>query len=196
MNPTSSEQQNNPAPAEPSRHRRWLGLPVNPQVHGSLAEVLDLLPHFGRQPFTMNSVNGTEIATNPYLDMIYRSPVRQGENPVPVGVVSKNYRLVDHHHILRTVEDVLTEFDIDCSGLQLRAEWTVHGERARFSLIFPADDRFTMKLADGDEMRFRIEIFNSVEGSCRLMVVAGWLRFVCSNGLILDRKSTRLNSSH
>jgi hypothetical protein len=88
---------------EPPRRRRWLGLPVNREVRGSLAEVLNLLPHFGRQPFTMNSVNGTEIAMNPYLDMIYQAPVRQGENPVPVGVVSKNYRLVDHHHILRTL---------------------------------------------------------------------------------------------
>ncbi len=45
------------------------------------------------------SVNGIEVSVNPYLDMIYRLPVRQGDRPVPLGVVSKNYRLVDHHQI-------------------------------------------------------------------------------------------------
>ena len=154
------------------------------------------MPQFGRQPFTMTSVNGNEVALNPYLDMVYRVPTRQGENPVPVGVVSKNYRLVDHHQVLRTIEEVLGDFDINVSELQVRGEWTVHGERARFSLILPSDDRFSVALGDQDEMRFRIEVFNSVEGSCRLMAVAGWLRFVCSNGLILGTALMQLRQQH
>jgi hypothetical protein len=144
----------------------------------------------------MASVNGSEVALNPYLDMVYRVPTRQGESPVPVGVVSKNYRLVDHHQVLRTIEEVLADFDIDVSELQVCGEWTVHGERARFSLILPSDDRFSVALGDRDEMRFRIEVFNSVEGSCRLMAVAGWLRFVCSNGLILGTALMQLRQQH
>jgi hypothetical protein len=144
----------------------------------------------------MTSVNGNEVALNPYLDMVYRVPTRQGENPVPVGVVSKNYRLVDHHQVLRTVEEVLAEFGIDVSKLDVRGEWTAHGERARFSLLLPPDDRYSVALGAEDEMRFRIEIFNSVEGSCRLMAVAGWLRFVCSNGLILGTALMQLRQQH
>jgi hypothetical protein len=53
-----------------------------------------------------------------------------------------------------------------------------------------------MQLAANDEMRFRIEIFNSVEGSCRLMAVAGWLRFVCANGLILGTALMQLRQQH
>ena len=113
----------------------------------------------------MTSVNGNEVGVNPYLDMVYQVPTRQGENPVPVGIVSKNYRLVDHHQLLRTIQEVLDDFGIESSQLQVLGEWTTHGERARFSLIFPAKDRFNVILADGDEMRFRIEVFNSVEGS-------------------------------
>lgn len=178
------------------RRRRWLGLPVIQPVEGSLAQVLSQLPQFGRQPFTMTSVNGNEVGVNPYLDMVYRVPSRQGEGPVPVGVVSKNYRLVDHHHVLRTIDEVLADLGIDSSKLQVRGEWTVNGERARFSLIFPSDERFSMKLGDQDEMRFRIEVFNSVEGSCRLMAVAGWLRFVCYNGLILGKALVQLRRQH
>jgi len=47
-----------------------------------------------------------------------------------------------------------------------------------------------------DVMRFRIEIFNSVEGSSRLMAVAGWLRLVCSNGLILGTALFHLRQQH
>lgn len=189
-------QQSNQNALEPTRRRRWLGLPVMHPIEGGFADVLNQLPHFGRQPFTMVSVNGNEIAVNPYLDMVYRAPGRQGESPVPVGVVSKNYRLVDHHQVLMTIEEVLADFGIALSELRVRGEWTLHGERARFSLILPSDDRFSVKFGDRDEMRFRIEVFNSVEGSCRLMAVAGWLRFVCSNGLILGTALMQLRQQH
>ena len=45
-------------------------------------------------------------------------------------------------------------------------------------------------------MRFRIEVFNSVEGSYRLVAVVGWLRFVCSNGLILGKTLMHLREQH
>ena len=184
---------NQPSAEAPARHR-WLGLPVNSPVESTLAQIFDHLPHFGRQPFTMSSVNGTEVSVNPYLDMIYRMPTRQGESPVPVGVVSKNYRLVDHDHVLRVIEEVLADSGIDPVKIAVKAEWTAYGERARFSLIFPSDERYRVDLGDRDEMRFRVEVFNSVEGSCRLMVVAGWLRFVCSNGLILGTAVMQLRT--
>jgi hypothetical protein len=165
-------------------------------VEGSFGDIVSRLPQFGRQPFTMTSVNGNEVGINPYLDMVYRVPARQGETPVPVGVVSKNYRLVDHHHVLRTIEEVLADVGIDSSALQVRGEWTVNGERAHFSLIFPSNDQFSVKVGDRDEIRFRIEVFNSVEGSCRLMAVAGWLRFVCYNGLILGDAVAQVRKQH
>jgi hypothetical protein len=165
-------------------------------VSGSLADVVSRLPQFGRQPFTMTSVNGTEIGANPYLDMVYRVPAYQGDSPIPVGVVSKNYRLVDHRHVLRTIEEVLLDCGIRLSDVKVRGEWTVQGERARFSLLFPTGDPFGIALGGNDELRFRIEVFNSVEGSCRLMLVAGWLRFVCSNGLILGRALINSRQQH
>lgn len=191
-----SETHPQPTQSTVPARRRWLGLPVIQPVEGSFAEVVSRLPQFGRQPFTMTSVNGNEVGVNPYLDMVYRVPARQGENPVPVGVVSKNYRLVDHQHVLRTIEEVLADVGIDSVALRVRGDWTVNGERARFSLVFPADDRFSFSPGDHDEVRFRIEIFNSVEGSCRLMAVAGWLRFVCYNGLILGEAVAQVRKQH
>lgn len=45
-------------------------------------------------------------------------------------------------------------------------------------------------------MRFRIEIFNPVDGSCRLMAVAGWLRIVCSHGLVVGTALMDLRQQH
>jgi Domain of unknown function (DUF932) len=179
------------------RERHWLNLPVRGRTEGTFEDVLNALPHFGRQPFAMASVNGDELGVNSYLDMIYRLPIRQSERPIPVGVVSKNYRLVDHHQILRSIQQSLASRGLDLGKVRVVAEWTIHGERAHFSVIFPREGHFTMgTVENGDEMRFRIEIFNSVDGSCRLMAIAGWLRFVCSNGLIIGTALMQLRQQH
>ncbi len=179
----------------PRRH--WLGLPVVSQPGETLNEIVNDLPHFGRQPFAMASVNGDDVGVNPFLDMVYKVGTRQGERAVPVGVVSKNYRLVDHHQVLRTIQQALMDNDLDLETLHVRAQWTVHGERAHFSILFPPEERFQMNIAGkDDQMRFRIEVFNSVDGSCRLMSVAGWLRLVCSNGLIVGTALMQLQQQH
>jgi hypothetical protein len=198
MESSNNSHSTNASPSEDSSEprRHWLGLPVAAPVEGTMSKVLDALPHFGRQPFAMASVNGVEIGVNPFLDMIYRVPFRQGETPIPVGVVSKNYRLVDHHQVLLTVQDALLDNGVKPTEVKVRGEWTSHGERARFSLILPPQHRFRLPLASDDEMRFRVEIFNSVEGSCRLMAVAGWLRFVCSNGVIVGTALMHLKQQH
>ena len=78
--------------ASGQRQRHWLGLPVLPRTEGTLDDILSALPHFGGQPFAISSINGDELGINSYLDMVYRLPIRQSEKPIPVGVVSKNYR--------------------------------------------------------------------------------------------------------
>jgi hypothetical protein len=84
-------------------------------------------------------MNGDELGINSYLDMVYRVPSRQSERPILVGVVSKNYRLVDHHHILRTIQQSLADRRLDLENIRVVAEWTIHGERAHFSVIFPPE---------------------------------------------------------
>jgi hypothetical protein len=73
----SEPQQSSQNAAELDRRRHWLGLPVMHPIEGGLAAVLNQLPHFGRQPFTMASVNGNEVDVNPYLDVVYRVPARE-----------------------------------------------------------------------------------------------------------------------
>jgi len=86
---------------------------------------------------------------------------------------------------------------LDLGNVRVIAEWTIHGERAHFSITFPPEEHFTAGTVGGkDEMRFRIEVFNSVDGSCRLIAIAGWLRFVCTNGLIIGTALMQLQEQH
>jgi len=166
-------------------------------MEGTFDNILSALPQFGRQPFAMLSLNGDKLGINSYLDMVYRMPIHQSERPVPVGVVSKNYRLVDHHHILRTIQESLASRGVNLKKVRVMAEWTIYGERAHFSIIFPPEEHFTVgTVGNKDEIRFRIEVFNSVDGSCRLMAIAGWLRFVCTNGLIIGTALMQLQQQH
>jgi len=129
--------------------------------------------------------------------MVYKVPSSEGQKLIPVGVVSKNYKLVDHDQVLRAIARALSEQDFDLKAFCFRAQWTIHGERAIFSIIFPPERRFSIQVTgEQDEIRFRIEVFNSVEGSYRLIAVAGWLRFVCCNGLILGTAILHLHRQH
>lgn len=177
--------------------RHWLGLPLLPAREGTFDDVLSALPHFGRQPFAMPSPNDDDFGINSYLDTVYRLPMRQGERAVPVGVVSKNYRLLDHHQVLRTIQQVMAKRRLDLESVRVIGQWTIHGERAHFSIIFPPEENFTVGTVGGDdEMRFRLEVFNSVDGSCRLLAIGGWLRFVCTNGLIIGTAVIQLRQQH
>ena len=84
-----------------------------------------------------------------------------------------------------------------CDGCHGKTAGICEKGGAHFSVIFPPDEHFTMgTVGDKDEMRFRIEVFNSVDGSCRLMAIAGWLRFVCLNGLIIGTALMQLQQQH
>lgn len=53
-----------------------------------------------------------------------------------------------------------------------------------------------MKLEVGDVMDLRLECFNSVDGSSRLVVLLGWRRLVCSNGMVIGETMVDLHDIH
>ena len=56
--------------------------------------------------------------------------------------------------------------------------------------------RFSMKEKSGSETALRLECFNSVDGSSRLVIVFGWIRFICSNGLIIGDTMIEMRERH
>jgi Domain of unknown function (DUF932) len=46
------------------------------------------------------------------------------------------------------------------------------------------------------ELDLRLECFNSVDGSSRLLILFGWYRLVCSNGLVIGETKIEINERH
>jgi hypothetical protein len=103
---------------------------------------------------------------------------------------------VQHREVVVCVREALTSERIEPATFETTLTLTANGERMALSVLMPEEDRFDYSIAPNDAMRFRLECFNSVDGTMRLMLAMGWLRFVCSNGLVLGRSVAHVRRAH
>src|SRR5687768_12742982 len=81
------------------RKLTWHGEPLS--CHTCLLGTLRRrLPNVVRRPFSLPTVDGQRPAENPYHDLIVRVPRDPNQVEIPVGLVSKRYRLVQHSELL------------------------------------------------------------------------------------------------
>jgi hypothetical protein len=178
---------------EPAAGRpKWLNEPVQ-TAFGSPIEISQKIPLFERRPFVAPSKNLQLAAENGqtgnrFYDLIVRVSSDRC-NEVPVGVVSKTYGLIQHQDLFHALTTALGKAGVRLG--KLRSELTLSEYMGRMRLGFILPEEYGFDPGDGHPMALRLECFNSVDGSSRLWVMLGWLRFVCGNGLVLG--TTRLN---
>ena len=170
----------------------WLGSPVY-GYRGSPADIHHYLPEFERQPFRLAS-NGGASGANEALDAIVRLPMRTQQQEIPIGVVSKGYRLVHHQEVLNAALRAVDSARIDLDEVTAELRITQLGERMELGLRLPESYRFDP--GDDRAMDLRLILINSVDGSTRFMAVLGWLRFVCTNGLIVGTTQAQYRRAH
>jgi hypothetical protein len=169
------------------REAHWLGEPVV-DAHGTYDQVEDLIPIFGRRPFALYTAPPAPdqlpllVGENPYHDEVF-SLSAAGQPEVPVGIVSKSYKLVQHREIFETAVQALHDSDVPLSQVTVYVTLTKFGGRMALRFVLPR--KFGFDPGDGHPLHLRLECFNSVDGSSRLVVLLSWYRLVCSNGLIL-----------
>jgi hypothetical protein len=179
---------------QPQGRSKWFSEPVH-TVSGTITEIAAKIPLFERRPFVAAPRQGALFATaetqrtNRFRDLIVRTSFDSDESEVPVGVVSKNYGLIQHKEIFDAVSTALQKAGVELEKVRSILTLTEYKGRMRLSFVLP--EKYNFDPGDGNPMALRLECFNSVDGSSRLWVVFGWLRFVCGNGLILGK--TRLN---
>ena len=149
----------------------WLGENVR-TLATNLGDLPEHLPVFDRYRF----------GGNRFKDVIMRR-ARGSRNPIPVGLVSKKYVLVQHVATILAVIREIEKAGIDPCAVRARLLITEYGTRMALRATLPASHAFTP--ADGHRMALTFECFNSVDGSVPLFAVVGWFRFVCSNGLVV-----------
>jgi hypothetical protein len=168
---------------------KFRGRPVQAAA-GSWDAIRSLLPTFAKQPFAL----GENYPANPHLLSIVRQPMQWSDLPIPVGVVSPSYALVQHYELGDLIVDCLRRMDLFYDRLRCELEITALGEWA--TLRFHLGDDYSLTPPDGHQLDLRIEAVNTVDGSGRLLLLMSWFRLVCSNGLGVRDTLTQLADVH
>ena len=113
---------------------------------------------------------------------------------MPVGIVSRTYSLVQHRHIANLCrQGVIDVLGTDPDELKYELGLSKLGEWMNLRIYLPRRDPFV----DGRrELTLRLECFNSVDGSSRLVIFFGWFRLVCSNGMVIGETRIRIQERH
>lgn len=184
-----------PPPDVQANQEFWLGAPVR-SFGGSFAAARSRLPTFARVPFSVVTPPEKARSANPAFDAVVRLPIAPDEAAVPVGIVSKSYMLVQHVEVFNLVEDALKAAGIDPARVKVTLRLTALGERMALQVIMPDEPKFRYGVGPNDTMGLQVFCLNSVEGSTRFVAVLGWLRFLCSNGLVIGASLSRLRRIH
>ena len=162
---------------------KWFNSPVKLHV-GTITELREFIPTFERRDFALTHPDSEFSRKNERLDTIVRLPLGEDNNFIPVGIVSKNYTLVQHRAVLDIVNKSISKMNIQFNeNIQAELKITEYGERMSFSVFLP--DQYSYKPLDGHTMALRLICFNSVDGSTHFRAIMSWFRLVCSNGLII-----------
>ena len=173
---------------------KWHGLPAT-RTTLPLLDASQAIPAFTRRPFQIGS-SVPPATVNPYYEVIVRLPTDEDPTEVPVGLVSRNYQLIQHHEILQRAASVLASYGVDLTKVTVNLDLTVHGERMTLGLVFPKDSEYTYAVGRDDVMALYLEFINSVDGSLRLAFRVSWLRLVCTNGLMLREVLSDFSRMH
>ena len=162
--------------------KHWFGEEVS-SFDATLEDVTSLMPTFDRVPF----------GANRFHDVIERRST-DGADPLQVGLVSKQYVLVQHAAVVQAVTAEVTQAGIDPARVPVRLLITEYGTRIALRATLPKKHGYTPD--DGHSMALTFECFNSVDGTVPLFAAVGWFRFVCSNGLVVGTTSAKVRQRH
>lgn len=78
---------------------KWMNSTVTLHA-GKLTEISKHVPAFDRRPFALIQTGAIAVRDNARLDTIVRLPLNGDDDCVPIGVVSKDYALLQHSSVL------------------------------------------------------------------------------------------------
>jgi hypothetical protein len=172
-----------------SEQKRWRTRDVK-YWGGTWEAIAPLIPTFEIGDFKAEG----DSPSNPYMKTVIRKPQSRVERPMPVGVVSNSYGLAQHHEVAGRCLQGIRDAGVETSALRCEVGLTELGEWMNLRVYFPSKYDFTR--SEEDKLGLRLECFNSVDGSSRLVILLGWLRFICSNGLVIGKTKTEFREVH
>jgi hypothetical protein len=162
-------------------------------AHKPLNELLSLMPGFERHAPSLGYLElpGVERHTH---DAIVRMPSPLWEQCAVVANVTERYQLVQHHEVIEQVVEqfALAGYPVADDGFVVR--FSPDGAQMEFSLTLP--DVPVFDPGDGHAVGLYLKGINSVDGSTALRIFFGWLRLVCSNGMVAGHIDAEYRARH
>ena len=168
---------------------RWRARDVS-YVSGRWEKLKPLIPTFELGDFKA----GNDLPANPSMQAVIRQPRTTFEHLIPVGLVSRTYSLAQHAEVAERCFEGIRNAGIDPAPLRCELGLTELGEWMNLRIYFPKQHRHDIR--KGDAVSLRLECFNSVDGSSRLVILFGWLRLVCTNGMVIGETLVELRDIH
>jgi hypothetical protein len=173
-----------------SQEGRWRARDVH-YWRGTTEALTNLIPEFTRRPFAVPTNDGAE---NPFFDTIVRLPMTLFEKEIPIGIVSKSYRLLQHREVMSLVLKALRKAGVAPATCTWELGLSQFGEFMELRIGLPRE--FEYMPNDGKVLRLTFECYNTVEGSARLAAEMCWYRLVCSNGLVVRQSQVYFSDTH
>ncbi|MCY4635096.1 MAG: DUF932 domain-containing protein [Acidobacteria bacterium] len=137
---------------------------------------------------------GPAEPSNPFLLTVSRKPLTALEHPMPVGIVSHRYSLVQHRDVAMRCREGLVDAGVNSENLRYEVGVPELGEWMNFRIYFP--EEYSLQDSHGERVDLRLECFNAVDASSRLIVLFGWYRLVCANGMVSRRQCQKTDCEH
>lgn len=168
---------------------RWKARNVR-YVSGKWEQVRKEIPSFELIDFKL----ATDGFSNPHLKTVVRKPRNQIERPIPLGTVSHSYCLAQHTDVADKCIEGIKSVGIDVNLLTCNLGLTELDEWMHLRVYFPKNYNHVAK--DGNALGLRLVCFNSVNASSRLVLMLEWVRFICSNGLVIKETLAHVSDIH
>jgi len=109
-----------------------------------------------------------------------------------VGVVSENYRILQNRDLFAHADDVFSKMSLTTN--KVKYVTTRSGAQARAVYTF---DTIGVKVREKDDLILQLTVANSFDGSLGASFNIGFLRLVCTNGLMAPAgRGTNINKKH
>ena len=119
----------------------------------------------------------------------HKAIVVEGTNR-PIAVVSKNYKLVPHGHLITEVEKNLAE-----QGVNFSPKYVLPKAGARLFATYVFND-IKADIQSGDGINLQLILKNSYDGSSCVSFDIGAYRMACSNGLVVGKTFAVIKKRH
>ena len=130
-----------------------------------------------------------------FLRTVRRKPLLATERPIPIGVVSHTYALAPHREVAALCRQGLINADgIKPGDLRYEVGLSALDEWMHFRIYCP--DNYDFTDIYGTTLNLTLECFNAVDGWAKLVILFGWFRSVCSNGLVIGETKITIRERH